>query len=183
MRLTLIGISAALLAACNPPAAQDQPAANSSASAPAIVNPAVSESAGNAEASQRKAPLAEPQGAIDPGSVEAAGQVVQHYGALVEKRHWLKAERLWSDLGAARAFATALSREIPVAHLEIGELGATEGAAGSVYTTVPVTFYGQTARGDSARHKADVILRRVNDVTGSTGAQRRWHIERIEWAA
>jgi hypothetical protein len=25
-----------------------------------------------------------------------------------------------------------------------------------------------------------VILRRVNDVPGSTEAQRRWHIERIE---
>ena len=26
-----------------------------------------------------------------------------------------------------------------------------------------------------------MILRRVNDVPGSTEAQRRWHIERIEW--
>jgi hypothetical protein len=24
-------------------------------------------------------------------------------------------------------------------------------------------------------------LRRVNDVPGSTGEQRRWHIERIDW--
>jgi len=28
-----------------------------------------------------------------------------------------------------------------------------------------------------------VILRRVNDVPGSTEAQRRWHIERIELKA
>jgi hypothetical protein len=26
-----------------------------------------------------------------------------------------------------------------------------------------------------------VILRRVNDVPGSTEPQRRWHIERIDW--
>jgi len=30
---------------------------------------------------------------------------------------------------------------------------------------------------------AAVILRRVNDVPGSTERQRRWHIERIEWKA
>jgi hypothetical protein len=28
-----------------------------------------------------------------------------------------------------------------------------------------------------------VVLRRVNDVPGSTEAQRRWHIERIDWGA
>jgi hypothetical protein len=27
-----------------------------------------------------------------------------------------------------------------------------------------------------------VVLRRVNDVPGSTEAQRRWHIERIDWS-
>jgi hypothetical protein len=50
------------------------------------------------------------------------------------------------------------------------------GAAGSIYVTVPVVFYG-----DKFRRAADVILRRVNDVPGSTEAQRRWHIERIDW--
>jgi hypothetical protein len=27
------------------------------------------------------------------------------------------------------------------------------------------------------------ILRRVNDVPGSTEAQRHWHIERIDWGS
>jgi hypothetical protein len=62
--------------------------------------------------------------------------------------------------------------------MEIGDLGETEGAAGSIYTTIPVVFYG-----DGFRRPADVILRRVNDVPGSTEAQRRWHIERIELKA
>ena len=48
--------------------------------------------------------------------------------------------------------------------------------AGSIYTTVQVIFYG-----DTYRRAANVILRRVNDVPGSTAVQRRWHIERIEW--
>jgi len=46
----------------------------------------------------------------------------------------------------------------------------------AIYTTVPVIFY----RKGFSRH-ADIVLRRVNDVPGSTASQRRWHIERIEW--
>jgi hypothetical protein len=29
-------------------------------------------------------------------------------------------------------------------------------------------------------HSATITMRRVNDVPGSTEAQRRWHIERFE---
>ena len=47
--------------------------------------------------------------------------------------------------------------------------------------TVPVIFYGKDAQGKDFRRAAEVILRRVNDVPGSTEAQRRWHIERIDW--
>ena len=49
--------------------------------------------------------------------------------------------------------------------------------------TVPVVFYGKTKAGGAFRRGADVILRRVNDVPGSTEAQRRWHIQRIELKA
>jgi hypothetical protein len=120
-----------------------------------------------------RAPLAEPQGAIDPKSVEAAGQVVQHYGALIEQKRLDEAAKLWGDAKAAAAFARDLQT---AAHLEIGELGGTEGAAGSIYTTVPVVFYG-----DGFRRHANIILRRVNDVPGSTAAERSWRIERVEW--
>ena len=120
-----------------------------------------------------KTPFAEPKGAIDPKSAEAAGQVVQHYGALIEQKRFDEAAKLWGDAKAAAAFARDLQT---AAHLEIGELGGTEGAAGSIYTTVPVVFYG-----DGFRRHANIILRRVNDVPGSTAAQRSWHIERIEW--
>jgi hypothetical protein len=120
-----------------------------------------------------RTPLAEPNKPIDPESVEAAGQVVQHYGALIEQKRFGEAAKLWSDAEAAAAFAKQLP---PGTHLEIGELGQTEGAAGSIYTTVPAVFYG-----NSFRRRAEIILRRVNDVPGSTDVQRRWHIERIEW--
>jgi hypothetical protein len=121
-----------------------------------------------------RTPFAEPAGPIDPKSVEAAGQVVQHYGALIEQHRLAEAAKLWGNGAAATDFARQLNR--PQLHLEIGRLGEAEGAAGSIYTTVPVVFYG-----DRFRREAEVILRRVNDVPGSTEAQRRWHIERIEW--
>ena len=128
-----------------------------------------------------RTPISEPKGPIDPNSIEGAGQVVQHYGALIEQRQWLKAERLWGDVEAARAFASALGGAYREVHLEIGPLGEAEGAAGSIFLTEPVIFYGKTTAGAAFRRPADIILRRVNDVPGSTDAQRRWHIDRIEW--
>lgn len=126
-----------------------------------------------------RTPLNEPKGPIDPKSVEAAGQVVQLYGALVEQRKFAEAEKQWGDPAAARQFAAAL-RQYPEVHLQIGKPGDSEGAAGSIYVTVPVVFYGRGADGPFNR-KADVNLRRVNDVDGSTEAQRRWHISNVEW--
>jgi len=167
-----------VLASCGPQRQPHQPVSNSAApvlpapSAP----PAIENSAPAAEALKPAKPpsLPEPGSAIDPKSVEAAGQVVQHYGALIEQKRFAQAAKLWGDPAAAASFARELSQ--PQVHMEIGNLGATEGAAGSIYTTVPVVF---TAGG--SRRPANVVLRRVNDVPGSTQAQRRWHIERIEW--
>jgi hypothetical protein len=168
MRRTALVITAALLAACNQHAAQNQATSN----VPEQATPAP---ATNATAPARPAPLSDPKGPIDPKSVEAAGQVVQSYGALIEQHRLGEAAKLWGDSAAAANFARGLPHDI---HLEIGDLGETEGAAGSIYTTMPVSFYG-----DKYRRAADVILRRVNDVDGSTEAQRRWHIERVEWNA
>jgi len=127
-----------------------------------------------------KTPLAEPKAAIDPKSAEAAGQVVQHYGALIEQHRMKDAQALWGNSDSASDFSVQL-RRYPEVHLEIGTPGDMEGAAGSSYVTVPVTFYGKDQNDAEFRRKADVILRRVNDVPGSTEAQRRWHVERSEW--
>jgi hypothetical protein len=124
-------------------------------------------------------PLAEPKGPIDPKSAEAAGQVVQHYGALIEQGRWSESWQLWSDPAAARQFDRNWRDDSEV-HLEIGDLRDPEGAAGSIYISEPVTFYGKTKDGASFRRAAEVTLRRVNDVPGSTAEQRRWHIARIE---
>jgi len=185
MRRMVIGIALALLVACKPHKAKHE-VANAPEPAAAATNAAPATNAtaspANAVAADDRTPLIEPKGPIDPKSAEAAGQVVQHYGALIEREHWLKAEKLWGDIDAARAFATALAGRFSGVHLEIGKLGEMEGAAGSIYLTEPVVFYGQSKKaGKDLRLPAEVTLRRVNDVDGSTEAQRRWHIERIDW--
>jgi hypothetical protein len=179
MRRIVIGISLALLVACKPHKAKNE--VTNAPEPAAAANVAVPAPQANAVVPDDRTPLIEPKGAIDPKSAEAAGQVVQHYGALIERERWLKAEKLWGDIDAARTFATALGGRYRQVHLKIGKLGETEGAAGSIYLTEPVVFYGTSKAGKDLRQPADVILRRVNDVPGSTEAQRRWHIERIEW--
>jgi len=186
MKRLVIGIALALLVACKPHKANHEV---TNAAEPAAVTNAVPEAnatapvgnVANAAATDDRTPLIEPKGPIDPKSAEAAGQVVQHYGALIERERWLKAEKLWGDIDAARKFATMLGARFGQVHLEIGKLGDTEGAAGSIYLTEPVVFYGTSKAGKDLRLPAEVTLRRVNDVDGSTEAQRRWHIERIEW--
>lgn len=167
----------ALLAGCNQ-AAQKEPVANeSSQPEPA---PATNLPAPPVALPDDGTALEEPKGPIDPKSAEAAGQVVQHYAALIEQGRWNESWKLWSSADAAKEFDRNWRNDSEV-HMEIGKPGDSEGAAGSIYVTDPVVFYGKRKSGAEFRRGADVILRRVNDVPGSSEAQRRWHIERIEW--
>jgi hypothetical protein len=63
---------------------------------------------------------------------------------------------------------------------QIGAPGPIEGAAGSLYVEVPVAVQGRLKTGGELRQTGKVVMRRVNDVPGSTLEQRRWHIDRIE---
>lgn len=181
MTKLVVTAAALMLAGCHAPAREasnDQAPPPALPTAPEPLAPQVNRTVNApppAAVPEHRTSLPEPRGPIDPKSVEAAGQVVQQFGALVESNRYIEAGKLWGDADAAAKFTSELR---PGTHLEIGDLGMTEGAAGSIYTTVPVTFYGT-----GYRKPADVILRRVNDVPGSTEAQRRWHIERIDWAS
>lgn len=171
--LIVVIAAAAALAACNqasqrqPPPRAEHPVSAADDDVPPIPPPGTGPDA--------KTPLGEPNHPIDPKSAEAAGQVVQQFGALIEQNRLGEAAKLWSSAAAAAAFTRELRGP---AHLEIGELGKTEGAAGSLYISVPVVFTG-----DTLRRRATIVLRRVNDVPGSTDEQRHWHIERIDWSA
>lgn len=162
-------------ATANAPLAPTNEVMSTNEAAPPSPTPPVA----NAPTVNEPTSLPEPKGPIDPKSAEAAGQVVQHYGALIEQRRFDEAEKLWGNADSAGQFTLQL-RRYPEAHLEIGKPGDMEGAAGSIYVTVPVTFYGKDRNDSDFRRAADIILRRVNDVPGSTLAQRRWHIERVE---
>ena len=66
--------------------------------------------------------------------------------------------------------------------VEVDAPGEVEGAAGSMYVTVPVRFQPTSVPGNSRPRHGEVVLRRANDVPGSTAEQRRWRIERIDVA-
>jgi hypothetical protein len=141
--------------------------------------PAPAAPAARAEVPPHATSLPEPNGPIPPKSAEAAGQVIQQYGALIEEKRWAQAARLWGSSDTAEKFAAKLKSNRET-HMAIGNLSEPEGAAGSIYITMPVSFYGKDSAGGSFRERRTVTLRRVNDVPGSTKAQRRWHIDRIE---
>ena len=131
-----------------------------------------------------RTPLEEPKGPIDPASAEAAGQVVQRYGGLLEQRKFAEARKLWGDGGKASGltepqFIAAYAKYASI-HSEVGRPADMEGAAGSVYITVPFRLYGTLKSGGDFNLAGPLTLRRVNDVPGSTEAQRRWHIEKSE---
>lgn len=129
-----------------------------------------------------RTPLAE--GSITPDSAQGAAQVVQGYYGLLEEQRFADAQDLWVPTGAIGSqddthFA-ARFRGFSEIHANIGAPSEPEGAAGSLYVAVPVQIYGRiAANGKPWYGLRQVILRRVNDVEGSTAEQRRWHIERI----
>jgi len=125
-----------------------------------------------------------PERAIDPKSAQGAGQVLQRFGGLLERRHFADAYRLWSDGGGASGmtqaeFVIAWGKYAEI-HSEVGSPGQTEGAAGSIYVDIPFRLYGKLNSGAPFNQVGAVTLRRVNDVPGSTEEQRRWHIYKSE---
>ena len=178
MRTVVTWIGLLALSACNRTVEQQAPA-NAEQPSNVVANDTRASIPPPATGPNARTPLAEPTGPIDPKSAEAAGQVVQHYGALIEQRRFAEARALWGDPTSATQFESRLKGYSEV-HLEIGNPGDMEGAAGSIYITVPAIFYGETKANQPFRCPGEVTLRRVNDVPGSTEEQRRWHIATIE---
>ncbi|PZU15095.1 MAG: hypothetical protein DI606_00580 [Sphingobium sp.] len=124
------------------------------------------------------------EGTIDPDSAQGAAQVVQGYYGLLEEKRFVDAQDLWNQTGEIGAqddaHFGARFRGFSEIHAHVGAPSDPEGAAGSLYVTVPVQVYGRIAATGKPFHTLrQVTLRRVNDVDGSTAEQRRWHIEAI----
>jgi hypothetical protein len=113
-------------------------------------------------------PVAETTGA-------AAAAVVERYYAAIRAQRYPKAYALWHGTLSYPAFRrgyaqTAWVRVTPLPPYDV------EGAAGSSYAEVKVRVDARLRSGARQRFVGSYTLRRVNDVDGSTAAQRRWHI-------
>ncbi|MGE5562350.1 MAG: hypothetical protein ACM3ZV_03485 [Bacillota bacterium] len=169
----------AALSACGPQHQQEAPAANESAptipapSAP----PAVTNNAGEAEPTAPAQAPANP--AVDPKSTQAALNIAQKFADLLNQRKFDEAYMLLGPNGPSRSEFLGMWGQFDSLTVKVGKPGQQEGAAGSIYLSVPLEVSG-VGHGEGIRGSDTLVLRRVNDVPGSTEQQRQWHIERIE---
>lgn len=119
-----------------------------------------------------RTPLVESSPRLDSG--QAAARVLETYFVLVESGKTEAAAKLRTD-GVAEDLT-------PYASLgaQLGRPGPVEGAAGSLFVEIPVSVYGRYVNGEAYVKGGKAVLRRVNDVPGSTPAQRSWRIEKFD---
>lgn len=108
-------------------------------------------------------------------SVEAAVQVVRDYYAAVSRRDYRGAYAIWHGRQDYARFRRGYAQ---TARADVTPLPpfAAEGAAGSVYAVIRVRVDASLRSGHRQHFIGSYRLRRVNDVPGSTVAQRRWRI-------
>jgi len=109
------------------------------------------------------------------GSVEAAVQVVRDYYAAVSRRDYRGAYAIWhgrQDYSHfRRGYAQTVRADVrPLPPFRI------EGAAGSAYADVRVRVDASLRSGKRQHFVGNYVLRRVNDIPGSTAEQRQWRI-------
>ncbi|WP_439571843.1 hypothetical protein [Sphingomonas sp.] len=141
-----------------PPPAEPTPAA---AATPAAASPTLTPDAERGETGARDV-LLDFARAIELGRVDQAWALLSP----ADRRKWTRP--------AFRALFADLDR--PTVAVPTGVI---EGAAGSSYYTAPVTITGTDRSGRPVRIEGEAVLRRVNDVDGSTPAQRRWHFQSL----
>jgi hypothetical protein len=176
--LLLCLFALALTSSCGP---QRQPKERTrNPTAPAPPAPSSPPAVANSEAPPPKTAAKQPT--ADPKSTEAALGLVHGFVDLLNRHKFDEAYMLLGPGAPPRVdFDRRFSRYADL-KVTVGAAGNQEGAAGSIYLSVPLTVSG-TVGGRHVSRSATAILRRVNDVPGSTEAQRHWHIERIDWGS
>jgi hypothetical protein len=122
--------------------------------------------------------------ASDTSAQGAVRRALEYCDALATRRFG-DAYRLWSNDGKASGLTqrefTAKFANVRISDCQFRDPGPIEGAAGSLFVEVPAVIRGTTDAGRPLRIEGPIVLRRVNDVDGSTAEQRRWHIARAEF--
>jgi hypothetical protein len=109
-------------------------------------------------------------------SVAAAVRVVERYYNALGRHDYRTARMLWprgpgiDELRRGYAH-TIWSKVTPLPPF------TADGGAGSIYAEIKVKVDAALTDGTRQHFVGSYRLRRVNDVAGSTAAQRRWHIE------
>ena len=151
----------AMLIASSPTLPPTSPTQSSSSPTPSLVSP--TQSAAGIESLQQE-----------------AVQVISDYYSAIARRDYEQAYSAWEGDGAAsqqsfeqfkQGFANTTSVTV-----EVGKPGRPDPGAGSIYIEIPVTVTAVTTNGTPQRFRGSYVLRRVNDVPGSTPEQRRWHL-------
>jgi hypothetical protein len=161
--------------ACNTPA-KSQP---SSTNIPSVVSPSIASSPTLPPTSLSSVSLS--QNTSDVRSLQQeAVQVIRGYYRAIAQRNYQQAYSAWEGDGAAsqqsfEQFRQGFANTACVA-VEVGVPGQLNGAAGSSYIEIPVTVTAITKDGTPQRFHGSYVLRRVNNVPGSTPEQRRWHL-------
>jgi hypothetical protein len=160
-----------LLAGCGHPGQGHRQSAPESDQAQPTVPPPVT-------GPNARTPLAPAKPPADPKSTAAAEQLARGFAQLLNEGKLDEAYMLLGPNAAPRADFDRQLTGIKDLQATVGTPGQQDGAAGSIYIGIPLTISGELS-GKHVSWPAGLILRRVNDVPGSTEAQRRWHIERL----
>lgn len=121
-----------------------------------------------------------PQSADSATLQQEAIELIHDYYRAIARRDYEHAYADWEGNGSAsqqslEQFRQGFANTASVA-VEIGAPGQVDGAAGSTYIEIPVTITAVTTSNVPQRFRGSYVLRRVNDVPGSTLEQRQWHI-------
>ncbi len=110
-------------------------------------------------------------------SPAAARAVVVRYYAEIDRGEYRAAYALWQG-GSPQPYAAFVQGFARTAHTRVAAGAPTdeEGAAGSIFITVPVRVDATLKNGAHQRFAGTYVLRRVNDVDGATPDELRWHI-------
>jgi hypothetical protein len=108
-------------------------------------------------------------------SAKAAVAVVKRYYAAINRRDYRTAYALWHGRYTLAQVRAGYS-DTQAVRVRLIPPFTSEGAAGSSFCEVPVRVDATLKNGRRQHFTGSFTLRRVNDVDGSTAAQRRWHI-------